>query len=102
MLKKLHHYYGHTSPKRLLRLLENAGKDTKRLKKPLRKIEKSCEACIRTKKRSPRPKTSIPRVSDPHAIVSLDLKEWTYKGKKFYICYVGCSRAKEHPKKCII
>ena len=88
MLKKLHHYYGHTPPDRLLKLLENAGKDTKHLRKPLRKIEKSCEACIRTKNRCPRPKSAIPRVSDPHMIVSLDLKEWTYQGKRLYICYM--------------
>ena len=82
LLKKLHHYYGHTPPQRLLKLLENAGKETNNLKQPLLKIEKTCEACIRTKKRKSKPKSSIPRVDTANVIVSLDLKEWKYKGKK--------------------
>ena len=67
LLKKLHHYYGHTPPDRLLKLLKNAGKDVKNLKKPLLDIEKTCEACIKTKKRAPRPKSSIPRVDTANA-----------------------------------
>ena len=62
LLKKLHHYYGHTPPDRLLKLLKNAGKEIKDLRKPLLDIENSCEACARTKKRPPKPKSSIPRV----------------------------------------
>ena len=50
-LKKLHHYYGHTSPKKLLKFLKNAGKDTKDMKSQLEKIENSCESCIRSKRR---------------------------------------------------
>ena len=88
MLKKLHHYYGHTQPERLLKFLENAGKDISTLRKPLMKIEKSCEACQRTKRSVPKPKSAIPRVTDPNAIVSIDLKEWTHQGKKRYICYL--------------
>ena len=88
LLKKLHHYYGHTPPDRLLKLMKNAGKDVKNLKKPLLKIEKTCEACIRTKKRAPKPKSSIPRVDTANTIVTLDLKEWTFKGTKYYICYM--------------
>jgi hypothetical protein len=89
MLKELHHYYGHTSPDRLLKFLENAGKDTKDLKEPLYNIEKSCEACIRTKRRKPKPRSAISRVEDPNVIVSIDLKEWKDKSKKKrYICYL--------------
>ena len=88
MLKKLHHYYGHTSPDRLLKFLEKAGKDVTSLKAPLMKIEQSCEACTRTKRRKPLRKSAIPRVEDPNVIVSIDLKEWTFKGQKRYICYL--------------
>ena len=85
MLKKLHHYYGHTHPDRLLRFLENAGKDISNLKGPLTEIEKSCEACLRTKRSKPRPKSSIPRVTDPNVIVSIDLKEWTQQGNSILV-----------------
>ena len=88
LLKKLHHYYGHTPPDRLLKLLKNTGRDVTNFKKPLLKIEKTCEACIRTKKRSPRPKSAISRVDTANTIVSLDLKEWSFKGRKYHICYM--------------
>ena len=88
LLKKLHHYYGHTPPDRLLKFLKKAGKDVTDLRKPLLEIEKTCEACIRTKKRSPKPKSAIPRVDTANAIVTLDLKEWSFKGSKYYICYM--------------
>ena len=87
-LKKLHHYYGHTSADRLMKFLENAGKDTKDLKETLSKIEKSCEACIRTKRRKPKPRSAIPRVEGPNDIVTIDLKEWKKGGKNRYICYM--------------
>ena len=60
MLKKLHHYYGHTTPDRLLKFLEKSGKDITDLKAPLLKIEQSCEACIRTKNRKPLRKSATP------------------------------------------
>lgn len=88
LLKKLHHYYGHTPPDRLLKLLKNAGKEIKELRKPLLDIENSCEACARTKKRPPKPKSSIPRVDSANVIVTLDLKEWCFKRNKKYICYM--------------
>ena len=88
LLRRLHHYYGHTPPDRLLKLLHNAGRDTKDLKKPLMEIEKTCEACVRTKKRSPKPKSSVPRVDSANVVVTLDLKEWCFKKSKKYICYM--------------
>ena len=69
-LKKLHHYFGHTAPTRLLKLLANAGKNISGLEKPLEKVEASCEACLRTKKKKPKPKVAIPRADSPNSIVT--------------------------------
>ena len=87
-LRKLHHYYGHTHPNKLLKFLKNAGRETDDFREALIKIENTCESCNRSKRRIPRPKCSIPRVEGPNEILSIDLKEWTMKGKKQYICYL--------------
>ena len=87
-LKKLHHLYGHTSADKLLKFLRKAGKDTKEISALLHKIEATCDACIKSKRRKPRPKTALPRVESPNQIVSIDLKvcDDRYSGK--YICYL--------------
>ena len=72
----------------MLKFLRNAGKDTEGLRSALIKIEQSCESCIRSKRRKPRPQCNIPRVDGPDQIVTIDLKEWKGKGKKPYICYI--------------
>ena len=87
-LKKLHHYYGHTPLDRLLKFLKAAGKDTDGLRSALIQIENSCESCIRSKRKKPRPKSAIPRVDGPDQILSVDLKEWRGKSNKRYICYM--------------
>ena len=87
-LRKFHHYYGHTHPERLLKFLKNAGKDTVGLRATQEDIEKMCEACIRSKKRKPRPKCAIPCADGPDQILSIDLKEWKERGGKPYICYL--------------
>ena len=83
-LKKLHHLYGHTSAEKLEKFLRKAGKDTTGTKNTLEKIEKSCESCLKSKRRKPLPKSAIPRVERPNQIVTLDLKEF----KNGYICYI--------------
>ena len=87
-LKKLHHYYGHVNAQKLLKFLKNAGKETSHLRKYLEDISNSCDACIRTKRRKPRPQNAIPRTDSPNQIVSLDLKHWKPPGKYSYICYM--------------
>ena len=73
-LKKLHHLYGHTSVDKLLKFLRKAGKETPDIKDQLLKIEKTCESCVKSKRRKPLPKSAIPRVDKPNEIVTLDLK----------------------------
>ena len=87
-LRKLHHYYGHTPCDKLLKFLKKTGKETESLKEELLKVEKSCESCVRTKRRKPRPRCAIPRADAPNQILTIDLKEWTTTGSKSYICYM--------------
>ena len=88
-LKKLHHICGHSSSKRLLKLLDKAGKLTKEREKEVLEIEKSCDSCQKNSKRKPRPKFSIPRVERFNEIVTIDLKEFEKReSKRRYICYL--------------
>ena len=75
-LKKLHHIYGDTSADRLVTFLKKEGKFEKHHVSLLEGIENNCDACIRTKRRRPKPKCSIPRVDKPNEIVTIDLKEY--------------------------
>ena len=68
--------------------LKNAGKDTENLASELKKIEASCDACLKTKRRKPRPKTALPRVDSSNQIVTIDLKFCNKKIKYKYICYL--------------
>ena len=87
-LKKLHHLYGHTSAEKLLKFLQKAGKDTKEVRDHLFKIESSCEVCVKSKRRKPRPKSSLPRVDNPNEIVTIDLKMCAQGFGAKYICYL--------------
>ena len=88
-IKKLHHIYGHTSAGKITKFLKNAGHDIEGVKDALTELEKSCDACNKTKKRVPRPKSSIPRAEYPNQIVTVDLKVYGEQdGKKRYICYL--------------
>ena len=89
-LKKLHHLYGHTSAQKLLKFLQKAGKETSSLRGQLIKIEKTCDACVKSKQRKPLPKSAIPRVDNPNEIVTLDLKQCDdrFGVKNKYICYM--------------
>ena len=84
-LKKLHHLYDHTSDTKLLKFLQKAGKYTSGIRHQLAEIGNSCEACVKSKRRKPRPKTSIPRVDNPYELVTIDLKVCDEKLNKKYI-----------------
>ena len=87
-LKRLHHLYGHVSADKLRSFLKRSGIHSAKLSKTLESIAKICEACNRSRKRVPRPKFSMPRVSQPNEIVTMDLKEYDLNSpKRKYICY---------------
>ena len=87
-LKKLHHIFGHTSADRLMKLLQKTGKLEAGTKAVLEKIKETCDACVKSAKKKPRPKSAIPRVDGPNQIVTIDLKEYEASDpRRRYICY---------------
>ena len=88
-IKKLHHYFGHVPAGRLKSLLIKAGHDSKEVMKIVEEVAETCDSCIKTQRKVPRPKTAIPRVSRPNEIVTVDLKEFSKSNKNHrYICYL--------------
>ena len=85
-LEKLHHYWGHTTVDKLSKLIQNAGKLDREVKRRLEKIRESCMACQLYRNRVPAPAVSIPRATKVNQIVTVDLKEWD-TGKHRYILY---------------
>ena len=91
-LKKLHHLYRHVSAE-VERFLEKSGKSSEETKKTLEEIAKNCDACIKTKKKTPQQKCAIPRVDAPNQIVTIDLKMYDkHSTRRRYLCYfIGCT-----------
>ena len=88
-IKKLHHVYGHVAAGKLKHFLEKAGFSSKEITQLIDEISKTCDACIKTKRRNPRPKSALPRVEGPNEIITVDLKEFDrHSGKHRYICYL--------------
>ena len=80
--------YGHTSVEKLTKFLKKSGNFKKEHVAMLEKISKNCNSCIRTQRRKPRPKVSVPRADGPNEIVTVDLKEYNRNDpRKRYICY---------------
>ena len=74
---KLHCCFAHSSPDKLLKLINNAGRkwaDTKELKECLKSVSENCETCKTFKKAPPRPIVSLPMSSSFQELVSIDLK----------------------------
>ena len=57
-IKKLHH----VAAGKLKHFLEKAGFRSKEITQSIDEISKTCDACIKTKRRNPRPKSALPRV----------------------------------------
>ena len=88
-LKKLHHYFGHTSTERLLKLIEKTGRADSATKDHLEKIKQDCTSCLRFSNSAPKPKVSLPRCANFNAVVTLDLKDrGKDKGSQRYILYM--------------
>ena len=88
-IKKLHHVYGHVAAGKLKHFLEKAGFGSKEITQSIDEISNTCDACIKTKRRNPRPKSALPRVEGPNEIITVDLKEFdSHSDKHRYICYL--------------
>ena len=88
-IKKLHHLFGHVSADKLRKFLIKSGKITEDIEKVIEEIVSTCDACIKTRKKVPRPKVAVPRAVAPNEIITIDLKEYDKNcNKRRYICYV--------------
>ena len=67
-IKQLHHVFGHVSADRLEKFISQSGMLTDDVSKAIKSITSSCEACVKTKRKVPRPKVSIPRADAPNQI----------------------------------
>ena len=88
-IKKLHHMFGHVPADRLKKFISKTGKLSKDIEQVIENISNTCDACLKTQRRVPRPKAAIPRADAPNEIVTVDLKEYdSHSTKRKYICYV--------------
>ena len=71
-----------------MKLLQKSERLEPGSKKILEKIGKTCDACVKSAKKKPRPKAAIPRVDKPNQVVTIDLKEYNSADPdRKYICY---------------
>ena len=81
---KLHHSFAHPSAEKLLKLINNSGKERSEnadLEREVKEITRNCEICKRHKKAPPRPVVSLPMASRFQETVAMDLKY--YQGHTF-------------------
>ena len=79
---KLHKVFAHPSEKRLVNLIDSAGKkwsDNTNLKEEIRKVSQNCQICLRFKRPCPRPVVGLSMATKFNECVAMDLK--FYKGK---------------------
>ena len=78
--EKLHSQFAHPSAKRLIKLVESAGKggDTQLIKE-IHNISNNCQICKEYRRPSPRPVVGLPLASEFNEVVAMDLK--MFEGK---------------------
>ena len=79
---KLHKVFAHPSEKKLVDLINSAGKkwsENDNLKKKIKEISKNCETCEKFRRPSPRPVVGLSLATTFNECVAMDLK--FYKGK---------------------
>ena len=84
--KKLHTQFGHPSSKRLIKLIENSGKEDKELKQAIEELSNKCDICKRYKKSRPKPVVSFPLATEFNETVAMDLK--VYKNNCIYFLHI--------------
>ena len=79
---KLHKVFAHPSEKRLISLIESAGKkwsENKALKKEIKEVSQNCKICEKFRRPSPRPVVGLSMATKFNECVAMDLK--FYEGK---------------------
>ena len=73
---KLHKQFGHPKSARLIYLIKTAGISDKDLLDMVKDLDKSCEICMRYKRRSSRPVVEFSLAHGFNETVAIDLKHW--------------------------
>ena len=72
---KLHHQFGHHNYKKIADLLKDAEVNGKELEEELKKVDDSCEICLRYKKSRPRPIVGLSIGKSFNETLGMDLKQ---------------------------
>ena len=75
----LHKQFAHPSKEKMLRLIKVAGITDVELEEEIRKIEETCDTCIKFKRTLCRPVVSVPKATHFNDMISMDLKIWKEK-----------------------
>ena len=76
---KLHRQFAHPSREKLIKLIKDAGIRDVELENELRRVDETCETCIKFKKAPSRPVVSMPMATQFNEMISMDLKIWKEK-----------------------
>ena len=88
---KLHHFWGHSHPEKVKKLITLAGWWNEDCQKWIDNLYE-CEPCLLSKRRIPHPKIGLPRSFGFNQTICLDLKENTkHKQSHPYILYIICT-----------
>jgi len=90
---KLHRCFAHPSSDRLLRLVDNAGKNwalNDNLKREIKEVTDKCSVCQIYKKPPQRPTVGLPMAAEFQEVVAMDLKQ--YDGKQILHLVDVCTR----------
>ena len=82
---KLHRQFGHPTPKKLIRLITDAGIKNTALEKAVQEVTDGCDTCLRFQKAKPRPVVCLPMSSKFNDAIAMDLKAW---GNKYFLVIV--------------
>ena len=86
-IKKIHENLAHKSEDQLLHAYRNAGKLTKKVREFIKIVTSRCNVCKKYKKSFPKPKVTLPKVTDFNQVVAIDLKQFDNK----YVLWCVCS-----------
>ena len=94
---KLHKQFAHPKAEKLIRLIKEAGIKDDKLEEEVRKIDETCETCVKYQRSPPRPIVSMPMARNFNDVVSMDLKTW---GSKYFLVMVDL--ATRYCSACVI
>ena len=97
---KLHCEFGHHNYKKIVDLLKDTEVNDKQLEEELKKVDYSCEICLRYKKSRPRPIVGLSMAKSFNETVGMDLKQWSSNPPVWFLHLVD--HATGYSSSCVI